>query len=298
MTQRMLAAGAAMMAVAAAAGPSQAGWREDMGTFRIGMVAEPGAGQSVQGLARIKEAYSAVLSVPVEVFVARDLPALIDAQAGGRVDYAIYSSTAYAVAWRLCECVEPLAAPVGEDGSTGIAAVLLARRGAAGSIDTMTGVKIALPTAAQPGGPMLARSSLAEAGLDLVRSGATLVETASAGDAERRLEEGEVDAMVGWQSMPVAATGTLANIALAGADAAANVVLWTSEPLRFGPHAVRKDLDPEAKQLLVSFLGGLRSVAPDVYELVETSRGGGFAAVSHADYGTALAMVDRAAGGR
>ncbi len=294
----MLMAGAAMVAVAATAGASQAGWREDMGTFRIGMVAEPGAGQSVRGLARIKEAYSTVLSVPVEVFVARDFPALIDAQASGRVDYAIYSSTAYAVAWRLCECVEPLAAPVGEDGSTGIAAVLLARRGAAGSIDKMTGVRIALPAAAEPGGTMLARASMSDTGLDLARSGATLIETASAGDAERRLEAGEVDAMVGWQSMPTSASGTLANIALAGADPAANVVLWTSDPLRFGPHAVRKDLDPEAKQLLVSFLGGLRSVAPDVYELVETRRGGGFTAVSHADYSTALAMVDRAAGGR
>ena len=104
----------------APAAQSRAGWREDMKSFRIGLIAEPGGGQGVTGLAALKQAYAQALGIPVEIFVARDYAALIDAQATARVDYAVYSTTAYATAALLCACVEPIAAPVGEDGATGI----------------------------------------------------------------------------------------------------------------------------------------------------------------------------------
>ena len=94
--------------------PSHAGWREDMKTFRVGMIERQGAGQAVPGLSILERSYSMALGIPVEIFVARDYAALIDAQASGRVDYAIYSTTAYATAQLLCSCVEPVVAPVAE----------------------------------------------------------------------------------------------------------------------------------------------------------------------------------------
>ena len=77
----------------------------------------------------LKQAYARALGIPVEIFVARDYAALIDAQATARVDYAIYSTTAYATTSLLCGCVEPVVAPVGEDGATGIRAILVTRDG-------------------------------------------------------------------------------------------------------------------------------------------------------------------------
>ena len=99
-----------------------AGWREDMKTFRVGMIAEEGAGQAVPGVSILKRAYSQALGIPVEMFVARDFAALIEAQATSRVDYAIYSTTAYAAAacyapassrWlrRLARMVPPASSP-------------------------------------------------------------------------------------------------------------------------------------------------------------------------------------------
>ena len=69
-----------------------------MKTFRVGMIAKDGATQAVPGLSILQRAYSMALGMPVEIFVARDYAALIDAQATNRVDYAIYSTTAYATA--------------------------------------------------------------------------------------------------------------------------------------------------------------------------------------------------------
>ncbi|TGV56907.1 phosphonate ABC transporter substrate-binding protein, partial [Mesorhizobium sp. M00.F.Ca.ET.149.01.1.1] len=75
-------------------------------------------------------------------------------------------------------------------------------------------------------------------------------------------------------------------------------VLWTSAPLRYGPHAVRSDLDGEAKRRLGVFLTNLKSQTPDVYDLLESTHSGGFELAVPKDYATALAIVRREAGGQ
>src|SRR5438445_3471984 len=79
-------------------GPARADWRDDIGTFRIGIVAEPGAGNTVPGLALLTQSFTNALGMKVEFVVARDYAALIEAQANARIEYAIYSATAYATA--------------------------------------------------------------------------------------------------------------------------------------------------------------------------------------------------------
>ena len=280
----LLAAASAALLLAAAA-PGWAGWREDLGTFRIGMVAEPGAGQSVAGLAALKQAYSAALGMPVEVLVARSLPALVAAQADRRVDYAIYTATAYATAWRLCGCVEPVAAPVGADGSAGLRAVLLGRAGAAGSFAEIAGRRIAVAAR----GPLSPAAGLLEAVAAAGGAAPELVETASAEEAERMFAASEVEFVLGWE--PVAAdgaavpgAGTAQRLADLGMDAAGISAVWTAPAVRWGPHAVRTDLDGEAKRLLAAFLSGLKAGQPEVYDFVEFHHQGGFAVTNHDAY--------------
>lgn len=278
-------AAAAAVALLGAVAPGRAGWREDLGTFRIGMVAEPGAGQSVAGLSLLKEAYSAALGMPVEVLVARSLPALVEAQADRRVDYAIYSATAYAAAWNLCGCVEPLAAPVGADGSAGLRTVLLGRTGAAASLAGIAGRRVAVAGK----GPLPPAAGLLKAVAAAGGAAPALVEAASAEEAERLFAAGEVEFVLGWE--PVAADGTVVpgggtmqRLASRGMDGEGVSAVWTSPSVRFGPHAVRADLDAEAKRLLASFLSGLKDGRPEVYDLVEFHRQGGFVATAHDEY--------------
>lgn len=281
------AAGAVLLLVAVA--PGRAGWREDIGTFRIGMVAEPGAGHSVAGLPALKNAYSSALGMPVEVLVARSLPALVEAQASGRVDYAVYTAAAYATAWRLCGCVEPVAAPVGADGSTAIRAMLLGRSGTATSIEGLAGRRVAVAAggALRPAAGLLEAVAAADAGAP------TLVEVASAEEAERLFASGGTEFLLGWE--PVAADGTSvpnggtrARLAVGGIDGSQLPAVWVSSPVRYGPHAVRADLDGEAKRLLAAFLVGLRDSRPEIYDLVEFHRQGGFVATPHEAYQSAL----------
>lgn len=286
-----ISAAAGAVALLAFAAPGAAGWREDAGTFRIGMVAEPGAGQSVAGLAALKDAYSAALGLPVEILVARSLPALVAAQADRRVDYAVYTAAAYATAWRLCGCVEPVAAPVGADGSTGLRGVLLARSAAAGSLSQVGGRRVAIAGK----GPLSAVGELVRAAAAVGGTAPALVEAASAEEAERLFGSGEVEFILGWE--PVDATGagtggagTLQRLA-SGGTGGDLLTLWSSKPVRYGPHAVRTDLDGEAKRLLADFLTGLKDRQPEIYDLVEFHRQGGLVVTAHDAYQGAVDAV-------
>jgi phosphonate transport system substrate-binding protein len=85
--------------------------------------------------------------------------------------------------------------------------------------------------------------------------------------------------------------GTLSRLEAAGADRATLAVVWRSDVLRYGPHAVSSDLDPEPKRRLTAFLTGLKEADPDMYERLELHYLGGFTAASRTDYGPALDMM-------
>ena len=178
---------ALLAGLVAPVGASHAGWRDEMKSFRIGLIAEPGAGQSVTGLATLKQAYAQALGIPVEIFVARDYAALIDAQATARIDYAVYSTTAYATTVLLCGCVEPVAA-----------------------LDSVAG--FALP-----------RVELAGGEVTLTGSEPFLVHVESASAAEAMLVDGSVDAIFGWVPANAGAElagGTLDRLQAQGLDRA------------------------------------------------------------------------------
>jgi phosphonate transport system substrate-binding protein len=282
--------------VLSAVSSAVADWRQDMKTFRIGMIADDGAGQTVPGLATLKRAYSQALGLPVEIFVARDYAALIDAQARARVDYAIYSATAYATASLLCSCVEPVVAPVGDEGTTGIVAILVTRDGRLSSLAEIGKHRIAVEPPDSIAGFLLPRLELAGGSVTLTGSEPYLVHADSASAAETMLVDGSVDAIFGWgpagaETGADISGGTLDRLVAAGLDGSSLTVVWKSPLLRYGPHALRAGLDGEVRKSLVTFLTNLKGLQPDVYDLLDTHHGGGFVEVGVGDYSSAVHMV-------
>ena len=273
---------AASVAALVGANPARASWQAEMGTLRIGMLADPGSERAIAGLETLRRSLRRALGIHVEVMVARDYPALIEAQIKGRVHYAVYSAMAYGVAWRACRCVEPLAAPVAADLSTGIRAAVFVRRGAArrhGSPHppaVVAGSEDALPAA-------LYRAAAA---------GGTLNVEPSASAAERAFAVGESAALLGWISAGnEPGGGTHRRLLASGLAGTEFDVMWTSAAVRYGPHAVRADLAPAAKTALRAYLTGLREGDPEAYEVLERNFSGGFAPVGHADYAAVLDLL-------
>lgn len=289
---------AAALAVLSAAPPAHADWRADIGTFRIGIVAEPGGGNTVPGLARLTDAYTNALGMKVEFVVARDYAALIEAQASGRIQYAVYSALAYATASERCGCVEPLVAPVDADGAAGVRSVLVTRDGKVPGLTAIASHRIAIAPADNVAGSLLPLTGLAGEGVRIAQDSPFLARASSATAAEAMLGDGEADGLFGWEPVgadgqPTDTGGTILRLAAAGVPKTSLRVLWSSAPLRYGPHVVRSDLDAEAKRRLAVFLTNLKSLTPDVYDLLEPTHSGGFELAVSKDYATALAIVRR-----
>jgi len=279
-----------------AAFPAHADWRDDIGTFRIGIVAEPGGGNTVPGLARLTDAYANALGMKVEFVVARDYAALIEAQASGRVQYAVYSALAYATAAERCGCVEPLVAPVDADGSVGIRSVLLTRDGKVPDLAAIAAHRIAIAPVDNVAGSLLPLAGLSAEGVKVTEGAPFLERAASATAAEAMLGGGQADGLFGWEAAGGEGEranpgGTVTRLEAAGVPRASLRVLWTSGVLRYGPHAVRSDLAPEAKRRLTVFLTNLKSLTPDIYDLLETTHSGGFVQAAPKDYAVASAII-------
>jgi phosphonate transport system substrate-binding protein len=297
---RALATSVALLALPHAA---HADWRDQIGTFRIGIVAEPGAGNTVPGLALLTDAYGKALGMKVEFVVAHDYAALIEAQANARIQYAVYSATAYATASERCGCVEPLVAPVDADGASGIRSVLLTRDGKLPDLAAMQTHRIAMAPSDSVGGSLLPLAGLAADGINISQDAPFLTHAGSAAAAEAMLVDGQADAVFGWEraaaenrtaiagDQPADPDGTAARLEAAGIPKAALQIIWTSGVLRYGPHAVRSDLDPEAKRRLTVFLTNLKSQSPEIYDFVESKHSGGFISAAAGDYAMATAIV-------
>ena len=263
---------------------------EQQATFRIGMLGEPGSDHTITGLSAIRAAYSHALGQPVEVFVARDYPSLVDAQINRRIDYAVYSATAYAAAWRLCECVEPVAAPQGADGAIGIRAVLIVRQGLAATVAEALKLRIAAgPEDSLTGRLMAAGATIAPDDIGASAAVEGLGGGHSASAALAAFVSGDADGLFGWarttgEEGEALSGGTLALLADRGLTPDEFDVVWTSPPVPFGPHAVRADLDAEIKRRLAVFLRGLYVSDRDTYDFLEPDHDGGFVASTHAGY--------------
>lgn len=253
-----------------------------LSTLRIGMVAHPAAGDRIDGAALIERAFSEATGLPTRIFVARDFAALIEAQSRGRIDYGVYSAAAYATARLACDCLEPIAAPIASDGATGLRAVRIERRDESGGTSDIAAVPGDVTTwlaTTSPGGKTDSEH---------------FVDAGTASHAEAMVLSGEARGIIGWIPARPGATpggGTLSRLVDAGIAEADLEVVWRSEPLRFGPHAVRSDMPDALRATLIRFLTGLHDARPDVFQHLEPTLQGGFVRVSDADYALAKAMV-------
>ncbi|WP_158259817.1 PhnD/SsuA/transferrin family substrate-binding protein [Phyllobacterium phragmitis] len=282
-----------ILAFTGLSGPAHADWRKELGRFRIGVAAPRITEMNPTEIGRLKSIYAAALDMPVELVVLPDIPALIDAQATERIDYTIETSAAYAAAYTACECVEPLVAPIGADRSLGIRSILLLRTNVDGK--DLKSARIALPADAAKAAAFIPVSTymLSGTNADLVHD--TFTNAGSLEKAEKLFTSGKIDGFFGW--VPASGEelqrhgGTLARLTEQGLDRNSYRIAWESSLLRYGPHAVRANLAPEAKLILRQFLVSLSTRDPDAYDLIDPVHGGGFVAVGSNDYRLPLKML-------
>jgi phosphonate transport system substrate-binding protein len=293
-----LLAAASLASVLSGIAPGAADWRDDIKVLRIGFLAGDNAPYRTAQLEPFRAYLQDKLSLPVELVPGRSFAALIDAETGARIQYAILSAASFATASALCRCVEPLVMPTAADGAEGYYAVLVSRSdGPIRSLADAKGARLALAGEDSVAGRLIPMKGFAREGIDPAKYFSAVIDKPDPKAAIAALLAGEADLAVGWSSL----TGDFAGGYNAGVfhDMVASSelsmdeirVIWQSPLIPFGPHAIRSDLPAELKTLLADALLTMASENPDALDAVDRSGGGGFVAADAKAYSGIAELV-------
>ncbi|MCF6322128.1 MAG: PhnD/SsuA/transferrin family substrate-binding protein [Rhizobiaceae bacterium] len=266
---------------------AQTDWRKDVGTFRIGIVASNGNSAAVAKVEPFRLAIAEALGLNVEIFAAKNYTALINAQSSARIEYAIYSASAYAAAWQVCECVEPLVLPKSSDGSQSYNSIVISAENGPEDVSQLASAKLTGLSQSSFAGSQFAIFELGTQNIELPEE----ISYSESGEvAIQKFVEGEYNALIGWSSLtgdPVTgySQGTLNLIAAKnGGKIIPYRVIWKSSAIPNRPHVVRKSLASEAKTLLRNVLTRMYENDPVAYDSIEPVFGGGFVVARHGQF--------------
>lgn len=264
--------------------------------LKVGVVAAPGAGADRYEPFRLALAHGLGTTVELTTFArAQDL---IDAAAHRRIDYGVYTGSTYATTWRLCGCIEPLVAPKSIDGTAGVRSVLIVRNDSAFKTPADLKGKVLAATAAPSiAGRLVPFAELAAAGNDPQTLFGRIDTVDGPEAAVAALNARTADAALVWSTLEGDADdgygrGTLHDLVARHAlDMHAVRIVWKSNLIANGPHAVRADLPQALKTQLREILIDLADTDPEAYDAIEPVFGGGFMPISHATYLPFLRLV-------
>ncbi|MEP0522020.1 MAG: PhnD/SsuA/transferrin family substrate-binding protein [Hyphomicrobiales bacterium] len=273
-------------------------------TLRVGVVVGENVNYRLGRMEPFRLYLEGQLNRSVTIEATRNYQALLEAHAKGRIHYAVYSAAAYAKSWAACRCLEPLAAPKSLSGGHGIRSVLIVADDAPyKSVQDLNNKRVLYTAPSTLAGhlvPARAMSMLSGNGnfifgdADVAKD---VLESLSA------LKLGNASAIFGWQGSEGNTRGTISSAEQRGLlEIGSTRVIWQSEFLPHGPHAVLDDLPQEIIDKLRAALLRLQPTSDetvasalhseslrdyssaDVLEAIDANFGGGFAAVDHYDY--------------
>jgi len=264
------------LAFAAMFSQAMADWREELGVFRIALVTSDNEADSRAALEPFRLVVQEKLGLQAELRTDRQLDRLIINQSDRPAEYLILPASAYAAVWLRCECIEPLVVARSADGEEAVRSVLIVRSESGINTLTQLGGRTVLGLSEHS----LVGYAIPRKFADEAASGIDWQLSDSAEEALHRFVSGQGDALTGWipagQNPAIASRGTLARLKELAAGGQSFSVLWQSEPVPNRVHAVRKNLDGEAKRLLRDLLTGLNDNDPITYDQLEPDFSGGF----------------------
>lgn len=262
---------------------ANADWQQEVGTLRVGVVADSSNARSVIQAEPFKLAIQEALNIPVEIFAARDYPSLVRAHSDGRVEYAILSASAFAAVHVNCECAEPLVVAMAEDGASSYKSIIITRKkDDLNSVEQLKGKHLIALSKDSIAGYSFPLFELAKSGIRLNQKNSKISFGTEFNPALHQFVLGEGAALIGWSSMQGDQSsgysrGTLRKLAqIKGVSLSDYKVIWQSSNISHNVHSVRKNLPGEAKTILRELLSKMNKEDPVAYDSIEPYYSGGF----------------------
>jgi len=266
---------------------AKADWRKDIGIFRIGIIMSDKSIEALDRLEPFKLAISEALNMDVEFFRANSATTLMNALSDERIEYAIFSASAYALAWASCECVEPVVISRSKDSTDGYHTILISAPGGPLSLKDLKGHKIGVLSENSITGPALVSHLLSKQNIIIGDDETPFVTQGTGEKTLAAFVKGDFKVLIGWSSM----TGNPSNGYSRGSlkqlsekfDATVrdHKVLWKSEQIPHRAHVMRKKIHGDAKKILHTTLLNLYKKDPVAYDTIEPVYGGGFVTGRH-----------------
>ncbi|AKI02769.1 ABC-type phosphate/phosphonate transport system, periplasmic component [Hoeflea sp. IMCC20628] len=282
---------AGLAAAVCVVGAARADYRESVPVLRIGLVESHVAAADPLKLDAVRHSFATTLGIPVEIIKMASYAALIDAQASGRVGYAIHSARSFAATDAVCSCVRAFRSPVAADGSTGFRSVLVARDSINRPVE---GLRIAYSSEESISGWQIPQQAIRAGSLDAPQ----LVRAGSVNAVIALYLAGEVDGYFAWlPDIPGDAGSDLTHLFggwnRSGIGAADPLrVLWSSQRIPYGPHAAHRSLPDDLVEALGRFLDEMPSKAPGLLDIFEPVYGGGYVTPDPEDYRNVRGLVE------
>jgi len=282
---------AAVWLAAVWAGAARADYRDSISVLRIGLVETHVAAADPVKLEAVQLAFTNALSIPVEIIKLGSYAALIDAHASGRVGYAIHSARSFAATEAACGCVRAFRSPVAADGSTGFRSVLVARD----SVNIpVAELKVGYSDEASVSGWQIPHQAIRAGSLELPK----LVRGGSVAAVIQLYQAGKIDGFFAWlPDVPGDAGSDLTRLFGGWSQSVIKTagplrIVWSSQRIPYGPHAVHRSLPADLADALGVFLDEMASSAPGLLDIFEPAYGGGYVIPDPEDYRNVRGLVE------
>jgi phosphate/phosphite/phosphonate ABC transporter binding protein len=238
-----------------------------------------------------RQALERIADLPVDLFLMQTMADGIEALASDKIDYIRLSPSAYAAAYQLCECVEPLVTAGPDDFPARFYAIMIAKRGVEPiKLEDLRNTRLAVGGKHAVAGYRVPVANLAADGIDVRKYFKTLVEVHNPVEGIRAILDGRVQAALGWSSLAGEAkngftAGTLNDYYVSGGKGFEDLeIVWRSSPIPYSAHTIRSGLPDALKREIRAGMMDLRREDPAAYVAIEPDLPGGFEPVGHADY--------------
>jgi len=266
-------------------------WRDEIGTFRIGVMAANEMQSVRQRLNLFRETLANNLDISVEILPFADWVTLSNAQMSGHVDYAIHTALSYTMTQISCSCLEPLVVPSFSSGAKTTNLIFLAQENAQVDFDKASASRFGIFHNAQQ-----TDLHLVQAFMQVQGKSAALIDQNNLqfldeiDEAKDALAKGDVDAVLGWSTLAGDIStgyshGTWRDFMQDGDYELGDLSLaWRSPSIPNGPHVVSRSLPSEAKKQLKRTLLEMHVKDPAAYDAVALRYFGGFKTIDPTDF--------------
>lgn len=283
--------------------PAVSEWKDDIGVFRIGVVSNKEKATATRQAEPFREAMQQELGIPVKIVIASSYRGLIEAHASKKIQYGIHTAASFATTWTKCKCVVPIAAAKLADGTLKYHSILMVKKDRISQLRELKGKRIAISSKSSLSGYLFPKHLLGNKDLHFsdnpTEPDDTVIVNAGTTANSRKLFQADlVDGLFGWSSLSGLANtgysaGTLADLFKVNELSMADIsVIWKSEPIFNGPHAIDDGAPEIFREKISKFLLNLFENNPRAYDSVENFRGGGFGRVELSDYRPVISFID------